>query len=229
MSEELIDTAQEIHEVAVAERKVNRNTLYHLSMDYQALLDMEEDELDEDTWNQYKTALAQKGPQQVQKVQDTGMALLYIKGMRKSIKEEKERLKAADEYFERRENGLQSMIEYVIKALGKEIRGKKESWKKLMGRTLSLGLRNNPGAVKVDDMEQLPPRYKRHRISVWGDTWAEVLGCLPQELKLRLLQEINEVKFDTDYSATRIKEDMLEKGLDVPGADIEYTQSVTVR
>lgn len=222
---ELPDTAKEIHEVAIAERKINRNTLYHIAMDLQELLDMEEFP-DEDHWAQFTADLAERGSKQVAKVQDVGTFYLSLKQTEENCDVEIKRIQDFKAHCKRVRSRMDASIEYVIKAVGKDVKGK---WKKLMGRTVSLGLRNNPGKVKVDDMDALPPRYKRHGITVWGDTWAQVIACLPDELRLRLLQEINERKFDTEYSATRIKEDMLEKGLDIPGADIEYTQSVTVK
>ena len=221
--EVLVPEAQEIHAIALAERKQKRNTLYEVESELQALQNSEEDY----DWEAFQVALAEQLPRNTRKAQDVGTFVLSEEALVANMKAEKARLDEAIRFHQNIIDRTRASILYVFKALF--TRDEKGKWRRLRGHTLTLGLRNNPERVKILDEEQLPPRYKRYKIMIWGDTWAEILQSIPADLKHRVVEEINQRKIECEVSKTRIEKAITEQDLEVPGADMEYTESVVIK
>ena len=219
-----MNEATEIHALAVAERKQSKTTLYELETELQALLDTGED-LTEENWAEFTTLLYEQLPRNVSKRERVGQFIRHCELQAANRKAEIERLEAGQKFYLHVAARARASLEYVLRALGRDEKGK---WQKLEGHTLTLSLRDNPPSVKIDNEDAIPPQYKRFHLQVWGDTWGEILAALPPPLHQRVLEEINERKIDTEVSKTRIKQ-AIKDLLDVPGADIQDTQSVVIR
>ena len=219
-----MNEATEIHALALAERKQSKTTLYELETELQALLDTGED-LTEENWSEFTTLLYEQLPRNVSKRERVGQFIRHCELQADNRKAEIERLQAGQKFYRHVAARARASLEYVLRALGRDEKGK---WPKLEGHTVTLSLRNNPVAVTVTDEDAVPPQYKRFHLQVWGDTWGEILAALPAPLHQRVLEEINERKIDTEISKTRIKQ-AISEGQDVPGADLEESQSVVIR
>lgn len=222
----VLDPATEIHEVALAERKEKSRTLYQLEVELQSLYDMQEEESTEERWAEFTAMLCEQLPKNVSKRQAFGEFIRHWELFIENVDAEQARLAAVKKWALHIVARARASAEYALKALG---RGPDGKWPQYRGRTLALGLRDNADSVKVDDEWAIPPKYKRHQITIWGDTWAEILQVIPADLKQRVVEEINQRKIETTVSKTRIKEAIQKRHEKVPGADLESTKSLVIR
>lgn len=123
------------------------------------------------------------------------------------------RLQERKDVFENAARRLREYVAGVIDHMGLDAKGKR---RKLEGERFTLSAYSSPASVVVTDQAAIPLRYKRITVTFSMAEWAQI-GLILEE-KAPGSTKTFEGSMSLDSSL--LKAD-LEKGVDVPGADLE--------
>lgn len=137
-------------------------------------------------------------------------------------KDEIRRLKTRLDLFEAVVEKIEGYVARVIVGLGKDAKGK---WRKLEGNVSTLGVKNLPASVELDDETQVPTAYRRATVTLSAQLWEEIIDALPVELSARLADEAKR----TDEAMKSLIKSGITGGTIVPGAHLATDRVKLVR
>lgn len=163
--------------------------LYELSGQYQALMQLNED--DESQIDNLSELLSNVTDQFNEKAENVGKVILSLNAESQAIKNEESRLS-------KRRNQLERKVEWLKSYLLNEMTITKID--KIEGQTLTLSLRNNPPSVKVDNEENIPIDFRK----IIPETWQPDKTAILQHFK-STGEIINGVSIITDKKSLSIR------------------------
>jgi hypothetical protein len=93
------------------------------------------------------------------------------------------RLRTRKDHFEKILDKVTGWIERSLVMLGRDPKDKtRRRWLKLEGESSTLGLKNLPASVEIDDEGQIPTAYRRTTVTLPTALWERIVDALPVEL-----------------------------------------------
>lgn len=133
-------------------------------------------------------------------------------------KAERQRLKEREEKFERALEKAKSYLVRVIRAFGKDAKGK---FRRLEGTIIRFRIQGGADSVTIQDEAAIPSRYKNLTIKLPATIWEQILGLVNPEDRAWVLEQVHIA--EAAISKTAIKID-LESKIAVPGAKLNEDQ-----
>jgi|SRR5579883_1423874 len=189
-------------------------TLYDLEQHLAALLDTEAT-VSTELEQEYKTELCQTLTAVVEKRDRVGQFRNHLRSQIALAHEERQRLADREALYQSALDRLDLYITYTIESLGKEESGKrKDKWKRLEGKTLTLGLHGCKQSVEVTDEEAVPARFKRVNVTLPAETWEAMVDSLDLEMRAQVLDLVRRPEVFVDRTLAYGE---LSAGAEIPG------------
>jgi hypothetical protein len=195
-------------------------TLYALEDDLLSLLDTAEGGIDPAQQAEFDAQLTEAITRTIDKRDRCGEFIRHCETQMDGCEAETKRLRTRKQSFEGAALRMRGYLAFVIESIGKDA---KDKYKKLEGNRFSFSLRNNPPSVDVQDEGRLPSQYKSVSVTLSVDAWNDIIHACKvsafEDAGMPLEEALKEAERYIDKRA--IKRD-LERGIEVPGADLKF-------